>query len=214
TYALDADPWSSQMGYDIAYTAGTLTIDPKPIMVDATASDKVYDGTTAATATLASGGIVAGDTVTFTGAGNFDDKNAGTGKTVTVTGIAASGTDAGNYSFNTSATDTADINQLAITVHATASDKVYDGTTAATATLSSGGVLAGDTVSFAGTGNFDDKNVGTGKTVTVDGIAATGTDAGNYSFNTSATDRADISQLPITVDATASDKVYDGTTAA
>src|SRR5690606_13627639 len=77
-------------------------------------------------------------------------------------------------------------------------DKVYDGTTAATATLASGGVLAGDTVMFTGTGSFDDKNVGTGKTVTVDGIAASGADAGNYSYNTSATDTADVTPATLT----------------
>src|SRR5690606_14951770 len=120
TYALDANPWSSQMGYDIEYIAGTLIIDPKSITVDATAFDKVYDGTTAATASLVANGVIAGDDIAFGHAtATFDDKNAGTGKTVTVDGIAASGADAGNYSFNTSATDTADISQLAITVDAT-----------------------------------------------------------------------------------------------
>ncbi|MDE2354233.1 MAG: hypothetical protein KGL17_04330, partial [Betaproteobacteria bacterium] len=47
--------------------------------------------------------------------------------------------------------------------------------------------------------NFSDKNVGTNKTVTVLGISATGTDAGNYSLNnTSATTTASIVAVPLT----------------
>src|SRR6185312_11636997 len=65
----------------------------------------------------------------------FDTKNVGTGKTVTVGGIAISGTDAGNYTFNTTTTTTADITARALHVTASADSKVYDGTTAAVAHL-------------------------------------------------------------------------------
>ena len=41
-------------------------------------------------------------------------------------------------------------------------------------------MVEGDTVSFGGTATLADKNVGLGKAVGVTGIAATGTDAGNY----------------------------------
>jgi hypothetical protein len=53
---------------------------------------------------------VAGDvfTTSYTSA-SFADKNVGTGKTVSVSGITISGADAGNYTFNTTATATADI---------------------------------------------------------------------------------------------------------
>src|SRR5690606_38005427 len=126
------------------------------IMVDATADNKVYDATTDATAILASAGVLENDVVSFAGTGAFDTKNVGTGKTVTVTGITASGADAGNYSFDTTATDLADITQLAITVDATADNKVYDATTDATVALASSGVLENDVVSFTGTGAFSD----------------------------------------------------------
>ena len=42
------------------------------------------------------------------------------------------------------------------------------------------------------TGTFDDKNAGTGKTVTVNGLSLTGADAGNYIL-TPPTTTADIS---------------------
>ena len=65
-----------------------------------------------------------------------------------------------------------------------ASNKVYDATTAAT--LAGTGVLTGkfvgDVVNLAGTvsGVFVDKNVGAGKVVTVSGSSLTGLDALNY----------------------------------
>ena len=44
-------------------------------------------------------------------------------------------------------------------------------------------MVGGDTVSLAGgTATFDNKNVGTGKTVTLTGATLTGADAGNYTL--------------------------------
>jgi trimeric autotransporter adhesin len=192
----------------------TADITPLSITVGVTANNKVYDGNNAAVTALNSTGTIAGDTVTFSGnPGTFSDKNVANGKTVTVDGIAASGADAGNYTINVIATTTANITPLAITVGATAANKVYDGNTAANATISGTGVIAGDTVGFtAGSATFSDKNVANGKTVTVAGIAANGTDAGNYTFNTNTTTTANITPLAITGVITAGNKVYDGNT--
>src|SRR5207302_1632205 len=95
-----------------------------------------YDGTTAATVTL-SDNRLSGDVFTdsYTSA-TFDTKNVGTGKPVSVSGIAITGADAGNYTVNATASTTADITARALTVSATGVNKVYDGTTAATVTLS------------------------------------------------------------------------------
>src|SRR6202044_4071252 len=96
--------------------------------------NKVYDGTTTATVTL-SDNRVAGDTFTdsYTSA-LFADKNAGTGKTVNVSGISISGPGASNYTYNVTATTTASISPMALTVQAAANSKVYDATTSAAAT--------------------------------------------------------------------------------
>ena len=60
---------------------------------------------------------IAGDTLTANNiAADFDNKNAGTGKTVTITGINIAGVDAGNYTFNTEATTTADITPAPLTI--------------------------------------------------------------------------------------------------
>jgi len=148
------------------------------------------------------------------GTAAFADKNAGTGKTVTATGLALTGTDAGNYTVNSTATTTADITALALTGSVTAANKVYDATTnAAITSRSLTGVLGGDTVGYVGgTATFADKNAANGKTVTATGLSLTGADAGNYSVNTTATTTADITPLAITGDVTAANKVYDATT--
>ena len=80
---------------------------------------------------MSSTGVVAGDAVTVADTlSTFADKNAGAGKTVTVSGITLGGADAGNYSYNTSTTTLASITPKAAIVTATGVNKVYDGTTA------------------------------------------------------------------------------------
>src|SRR5439155_210074 len=169
--------------YTINTTASTTAaITARALTVSATGANKVYDGTTAATVTL-SDDRVAGDLLTDAStAASFADKNVGTAKPVTVTGISISGPDAANYTFNTTAAITA----RALTVSATGANKVYDGTTAATVTLSDNRV-AGDLLTDASTAaSFADKSVGTAKTVSVTGISISGPDAANYTFNTTA----------------------------
>src|SRR6185295_6615944 len=56
---------------------------------------------------------------------------------------------------------------------------------------------------------FDNANVGTGKTVTA-ALSLSGADAGNYTVNPTATALADITARPLTVSATAANKVYNG----
>jgi filamentous hemagglutinin family protein len=201
--------------YTVNTTATAFAdIFARAITATLTANGKTYDGTTSATGILSLDGLLAGDNVGVSGALAFADKNAGNGKAVTASGIALSGADAGNYVVNASATGLADIVARAITATLTANGKVYDGTVAATGALTLGGVLAGDTVSASGSYAFGDKNAGSGKTVTANGITLSGTDAGNYIVNTSATALADILARTITATLAANGKVYDGTAAA
>ena len=177
-------------------TPTTANITAKTLAVTASATDKVYDATTGATVTF-SDDRVAGDVFTVTGVANFVDKNVGNNKTVNVTGIAISGTDAGNYTQNTTTTTDADIAQRDITVSATALDKVYDDTTVATVTLSNNAVLGDVVTQTYTTADFDNENVGVAKLVTVSGITIAGTDVGNYNLtSTTATTNADITDQP------------------
>ena len=200
--------------YTLTQPTTTANITARPLTVSATGNNKVYDGTTSATVTL-SDNRVAGDTLStsYTSA-SFADKNVGLGKTINVTGISLSGTDAGNYTFNTSASTTADITARTLTITAAGVSKVYDGTTSATVTLSDNR-LVGDAFTDSYTSAaFSDKNVGTSKTVNVSGISISGAEAGNYTFNTTASTTADIMARDLTVTATGVNKVYDGTTTA
>ncbi len=186
----------------------TLTIQPKALMVSATANNKVYDGTNAAAVNLSSNALT-GDMLTLAyGTANFDDKNVGNSKTVTVNGITISGVGAVNYSVNPTANTTADITPFGLTVSATANNKAYDATNTATVNLSSN-VLAGDVLVLSYTNAiFNDQNVGTGKTVSVTGISISGADAGNYTFNTSTGTTASITPVTLNISAQAKTKTY------
>ena len=191
-----------------------------------TANDKVYNGTTSATLNTGSAvlvGVTPGDAVTLvrTGAsGTFSNKNAGTGKTVTTAGFSLSGADAGKYSLTQPATS-ASITAAVITVTGvTASNKVYNGNTAATLNTGStvlAGVVSGDAVtlvSTGATGTFNNKNAGTGKPVTVSGLSISGTDSGNYTL-TQPVATANITAATLTVTGvTAGSRMYNATTSA
>jgi hypothetical protein len=91
-----------------------------------------------------------------------------------------------------------------------AADKTYDGNTDATVTSRAlSGLVSGDTVSLDGrSAAFDTKNAGTAKTVTLAGATLSGADAGNYTLDSVATAKANITPKPITVQADDKTKVY------
>jgi trimeric autotransporter adhesin len=189
------------------------TITPAPLTVSATGVDKTYDGTIAATVTLAATPLDS-DSVTPTYASaSFAGKAVGTGLAVSVSGIALTGTDAGNYTPNSTASTTAGITPRSLTVTATGVDKVYDGDQDATVTLTDNKVAGDDVTESYALAAFADKAAASGKAVSVTGISLSGgADAGNYALaNTTASTMANITQRPLTVTATAANKAYDGT---
>jgi CSLREA domain-containing protein len=102
-----------------------LIVDPIELTVSGvTAENKVYDGNTDATLNTA-GAVLVGDVIgsedvsldTSLASGAFDTANVGSGKTVTASGFALTGADAGNYSL-TQPTTTADITPKGLTVTA------------------------------------------------------------------------------------------------
>src|SRR5208337_2683848 len=163
-------------------SAETTTANITPLALTATgitAANKAYDGTTTATIDTSGAqlsGVLTGDNVTLnvTGASAaFASKAVGTGVTVNITGLTIGGASAGNYTLPSPQSTTANITPLALTVSATGVNKVYDGTTQATANLT-GNSLPGDVVTFNYTAAFADKNVANGKAVSVTGIALEG----------------------------------------
>lgn len=193
TYAITASGLVSA-NYAIDYAPGTLVIDPKTLTPALVGSvSKTYDGTADATLALANYtglGFVAGDTVQLAGyaAGSYDTKDAGTGKKVAVSGLSLSGADAGNYRLTSvsAAGNIGVIDPKTLTLGLTGSiAKTYDGDTDATLALTNYvglGFVAGDTVQLAGyaAGSYDTKDTGTGKKVSVSGLALSGSDAMNY----------------------------------
>jgi hypothetical protein len=194
-------------------TTGVITA--KPLTVSATGVNKVYDGTTTATVDLSTNAL-AGDTVIphYVSA-SFADKHIGTGKTVSVSGISINGTDASNYSLsNTTANTTANITKEPLTVTATTNTKTYDGSTSAAATpaITSGSLAVGDSASFTET--YDNKNVGTGKSLNPAGSVSDGNSGNNYSYTFVNDTTGVIDALSITGSITADNKIYDGDTSA
>ena len=201
---------ASTTNYNIVYENGSLDIAKKQITGSITAQDKVYDGTTSAIVNGSLNGLITGDQVNLNAQGQFADKNAGSNKTVNVSGN-LSGTDAGNYDLAANTSAQANISKKQITGSITAQDKVYDGTTNAIVSGSLNGLITGDQVNLNVQGQFADKNASSNKTVNVSGNL-TGTDAANYSLQANSQTQASISKKQITGVLTAQDKVYDGTT--
>lgn len=201
--------------YDVALPANAAAdIARKTVGVAFAVDNKTYDGTAAATGQITGiSDVVAGDELGITGASYaFADRYAGTGKQVSLTGMAASGADAANYELVAKTNVTADIFRKAITASVVVDSKTYDGTTAASGHVSAlDGLIAGDQITLGdGTYAFTDRNAGSGKQVLVSGIAMSGADASNYILTVPATATADILRRTVQVGIVAADKVYDG----
>jgi filamentous hemagglutinin family protein len=213
TYGIDQ---AAETGNGFLYTlAPIITPGLGPV-------SKTYDGQTTATldsSNFTATGAVDGDTVTFSAAAaSYDDKNAGTGKTVNASGItlvSATNGQATVHGYQLAKTTASGAVGIIIPKNinltdATAANKVYDGGTAAQLNFSAeDGVIAGDNVTLGA--SFDDKNVGAGKPVSV---VLSGPDARNYKPVPDHPLAADVTPAPLTITAQTNSKTYDGTVSA
>ena len=169
----------------------TIKVNPKDVTITGlSAGNKEYDRSTSATptGTAVIDGKVGSDDVTVTaGAASFDNENVGTDKIVTFTGYSLSGADAGNYNLKGQpASVTANIAAKEVTITSlTAANRSYEKDNLEVALISGTltGVFSGDTVTIDLTnakGTMTDANAGTGKAVTVTGVALGGADKDNY----------------------------------
>jgi len=167
-----------------------------------TAASKVYDGTAGATVTLGSvQGLVGSETLVIGETSFFNNKNVGTGKSVSVNFSLADGSNGGkasNYQLNNLSLS-ANINAKPVNVDMTAAviSKAYNGNASVTVAGADLGRIA------AGSGNDTDGLAYTGDTVSLSanpsvtlqralpgtlipvigtGFSLTGADAGNYSL--------------------------------
>ncbi len=218
-------PTYSATGFNCSLEDGTeytVEVTQKELtVIDAVVTTKPYDGNTDATITGAElSGLVSGDAAGTDvvlenhTSGTFDAETAGTHSVTTAMTI--SGAKAANYSL-TQPDLTGTIEQLQLTIDdpTITKEKVYDGNTMAAVTAGTlQNVVESDDVSIvATTATYDNANVGTGKTITVE-YAITGDAAGNYLAPVNFTsDDGVITEKGLTIiGAVADDKVYDGTT--
>ena len=212
------------VGNTTASTTGTVTT--KPITLSGiTATDRAYDGTTtvqvSASGTIGSSGFVPGDIVSVSPpsggltTGTTVNKNIGSNKPVTVTGLTLSGADATNYAIDpTGSGITVNITAAALTPTFSGGTRAYDGSVAASVTSTTSGVFGTDVVTIAGNAVFTGtgaKDVGTNKPIGVTGITLSGSGAANYSLaGTTATSTGGITAKLVTVAYTGGSRVYNG----
>src|SRR5439155_2331428 len=131
------------------------------------------------------------------------DRNVGTGKTVSVSGISITGgADAADYSLqNSSASTTANNTPATLPVLRAGLNRVYDGTSAATVTPSDDRVRSADVLTISEERRVGEGSVASGKTVSVSEMSITGgADAADYALeNSSASTTANITPAPLTV---------------
>ncbi|NBT16898.1 MAG: hypothetical protein EBS95_11260, partial [Chitinophagia bacterium] len=197
--------------YSVADNTTTANITPKPItVIGLTADSKVYDGLVSTTISGA-GELTGGATtstdkkyytgddvkVTGTGVGTFDNKNAGTDKTVTISGYTFTGTDAFS-----APTTIATISKRPLTISGiTGENKIYDGNTLATLNTTAvvrSGLIPGDSIDVTATGVFENQNVGNAKQINLT-TSYSGTDISNYSISAQTIANANITPAPLKI---------------
>lgn len=201
--------------YTITPPVRSANITARPITITAVTDSKPYDGTTSSTGlpTLTSGAIQAGDTAP-TWTQTFNTRNAGTLKTLTPAGLVNDGFGGANYSYTYAGVATGTITKLSITVTAVSSTKIYNGNTSSSGlpTLTSGAIQTGDTEP-TWTQTYDNKNVGTNKTLTPAGVVSDGNAGNNYDYTYAPDATGVITPKNLTVSATGltpANRVYDG----
>ncbi len=220
TYVLTLDPITLDE-YTVTVVDGKLNVGVKILDVNLTVTNGVYGGTNiTASATAADGSTaVSGITFTYTYSGTAYDGSVYTNSTTVPT-------KAGEYTatatistsgYAGSASKAVKVARAALTVTAddmSVTTKIYDGNANATIVVNSftGGIGA-DVITLTATGEFDNKNVGAGKTVNITGYALDNASSHNYFIDTAncATQlTGEITKKDVTAVITAGDCVYGG----
>ena len=201
-----------------AVTISTKTLTPT---ITNSGYSQTYDGATTAdiTPTYSFSGLISGDSAATLGNTGkvYNSKDVASANQITVSGLGISSitgsnsSDASDYTLDASSkTVGATITKKNLAISYAGSDKVYNGTSSASVAESVTGIVTGDTVTVSEGAAFANKNVGSGKTVSISSISLGGASSGNYSTSTTANTTADITKKPVTFSYTAANKVYDG----
>jgi hypothetical protein len=183
---------------NVVTVVGAHQVNTKGLSASASGVSKVYDGTTGMQGvTIGLSTLEPGDVVTVNGMGAFGSKNVGSGLNYTISNLALSGAAAASYHLTGGGSfggSDGVITARPLTVTYTGVEKVYDGNTSTSVNLSDNRV-SGDVLVINRSAAFADKNAGAGKTVNVNGVSLSGTDAGNYTVATTGTAIANITRL-------------------
>src|SRR6185436_10618946 len=164
--------------------SATANISVRALTITATTNTKTYDGNTSAAAIPTVSGLQGSDTVTGLSE-TYDNKNVGTGKTLSVASYTVNdGNSGNNYTVSTVTNTTGVINKALLTITATTNTKTYDGNTSAAAIPTVSGLQGSDTVTGLSE-TYDNRNAGTGKTLSVAGYTVNdGNSGNNYTVST------------------------------
>lgn len=204
------------VNYALVQPTTTATIDPRGLTVSFVTPNRPYDGTSDASITSCSlATVVGGDDVTCDDSGataSFATASVGAGKTVTGSGFALAGSDAGNYEIETVNTTTASITVASQSisfdlsgVDATYGDDPVTVSASATSGLSVG--FASQTTAVC-TVSGDDVTIVTSGTCT---IRASQPGNANYQAAPNADRSFVVAKRLITVTAVTDTKTADGT---
>ena len=174
------------------------------------ANDKVYDGTSETTFTITAMQIMDiqsgsnktddvqfADTDLHSGTlhASFDNakvaynsNNQVIAKNVNITGLSLIGTDAANYTSESTTGVLATITPKPISVSYSVKDKVFDNTSLAKVDPQLSGVVGSDAVSAShASATFDSSAIGNAKKVTISDVQLVGVDKGNYQLQSNGT---------------------------
>lgn len=161
-----------------ASTTADITVDS--IEVRAVTDRKSYDGTTRSDGEPELDPLHDGDEISLAPVQVFDTKHSGSEKVLSAGGLLISdGNGGNNYAVSYVNDSTGIIDQLTINVRAVSDSKEYDGTVVSTARPQVDDLMPGDVARMDVVQEFDNKNAGTGKTLTASGLLIDDGNGGN-----------------------------------
>ena len=198
---------------------GNLAVEQKALTAGTSSVSKVYDGSASmANLNISLNPIIAGDVVTASGQGAFSQASVGQNLSYSVSNLALTGTDSGNYYLfgGTSFSGTnGEITKAPLGIAVTAS---YNGTSTVTpSSVALTGLVNNETLNITSVG-LNAANVAANATNYVTSIAASSGTASlaNYEINsarntmlaTTTTNKVTLNPVPITVTANNQSRVY------
>ncbi|NJS37566.1 MAG: S-layer family protein, partial [Brachymonas sp.] len=209
SYVLNASGLTAQ-NYDIAYTAGNLTINKTNATLSAASDSRVYNGLAGSNAAPSATGIVAGDS--FTASQSFDSANAGARTLSVNSGYAINDGNNGNNYNVTTQTASGSITPAALTVTANNDFRTYNGTnySGGAGVSYSGFVNNETTTSLGGSLTYGGSAQGSRNAGTFN-ISASGLTANNGNYSISYVDGQLVtSKANATLIASSDSRVYNG----